>query len=156
MIFDIRVLLATIRNLGKCPCPRCEIRKEYISGIGTTVDRQRRSHKRVDSDARIARIATARKVIFKTGAAVTSTRVENLLKPRSEVPTQVGRLLLGLLMLLMFTRMHSQNDYSHLDLIFFHCSFRICFMSLNLVSGRTHLNIWFGFSMRQAGISFKN
>ena len=88
----IRVLLATIRNLGRCPCPRCEIQKVYVSGLGTTVDRQRWDHERTDTLSRIGRIDTAHKAIFEKGVGVTSTRVVNILKERSEVPTRVSEI----------------------------------------------------------------
>jgi hypothetical protein len=39
----------------------------------------------------IALIDAAHKVIFEKGAGVTSTRVENILKERSEVPTHVSK-----------------------------------------------------------------
>ncbi|KAF9642543.1 hypothetical protein BDM02DRAFT_3105514 [Thelephora ganbajun] len=35
-----KVLLACIRNLGTCPCPRCLIKKIYLQGLGTRVDIQ--------------------------------------------------------------------------------------------------------------------
>jgi hypothetical protein len=88
-----RVLLATIRNLGRCPCPRCEIQKVHVGGLGTNVDRQRRDHERTDTPSRIARIDAARKAIFEKGAGVSSTRVENILKERSEVPTHVSEII---------------------------------------------------------------
>ncbi|PPQ85893.1 hypothetical protein CVT26_001311 [Gymnopilus dilepis] len=37
-----KILLATIRQLAKCPCPRCLIQKCRIGGLGTRVDDQRR------------------------------------------------------------------------------------------------------------------
>lgn len=89
----IRALLATIRNLGRCPCPRCEIQKVHVGGLGTTVDQQRRNHERTDTLSRIGRIDLARKFIFEKGAGVTSTRVENILKERSEVPTHVSEII---------------------------------------------------------------
>jgi hypothetical protein len=88
----IRVLLATIRNLGQCLCPRCEIQKVHVSGLRTTVDQQCRDHERTDTPLRIAWIDAACKVIFDKGAGITSTRVENILKERSEVPTHVSEM----------------------------------------------------------------
>ncbi|KAF8229747.1 hypothetical protein L208DRAFT_1162408, partial [Tricholoma matsutake] len=43
-----KVLLATIQNLGQCLCPRCEIQKVHVSGLGTTVNQQCRDHERTD------------------------------------------------------------------------------------------------------------
>jgi hypothetical protein len=84
-----RVLLATIRYLGQCPCPRCEIKKPDISSLGTNIDRQRRDHERVDTQSRKNRINAARRAIFRQGTSVASTRVEDILKERSEVPVEV-------------------------------------------------------------------
>ncbi|KJA13004.1 hypothetical protein HYPSUDRAFT_152056 [Hypholoma sublateritium FD-334 SS-4] len=47
-----KVLLATIRNLGSYPCPRCLIPKEKIPEVGTKInDRQRETNQRVDTAA---------------------------------------------------------------------------------------------------------
>ena len=88
----IRALLATIRNLGRCPCPQCEIQKVHVGGLGTTVDWQRRNHEQTDTLSWIGRIDLACKFIFEKGASVMSTRVENILKERSEVPTHVSKI----------------------------------------------------------------
>ncbi|KAL0566510.1 hypothetical protein V5O48_015503 [Marasmius crinis-equi] len=48
-----KVLLATIRNLGRCPCPQCFVEKDQIQELGTIRDRQRRERKpRVDTEDR--------------------------------------------------------------------------------------------------------
>ena len=65
----------------------------HVGGLGTTVDRQRRNHERTDTLSRIGRIDLARKFIFEKGAGVMSTRVENILKERSEVPTHVSEII---------------------------------------------------------------
>ncbi|KAJ3557352.1 hypothetical protein NP233_g11763 [Leucocoprinus birnbaumii] len=82
-----KVLLTTIRFLGGCPCPRCFIKKDQIGAIGTTVDEQRRSHKRQDTYERQFDIQTARRMIFREGRGVNSKAVERLLKPLSQTPT---------------------------------------------------------------------
>ncbi|EFI27238.1 hypothetical protein CC1G_15066 [Coprinopsis cinerea okayama7 len=45
-----KVLLATIRQLGSFPCPRCLIKKEDIGAMGTHIDRQCRAHVRIDDE----------------------------------------------------------------------------------------------------------
>src|ERR1700683_3155519 len=35
LISFYRVLIATIRNKGGCPCPQCLIPKQYLPGLGT-------------------------------------------------------------------------------------------------------------------------
>ena len=62
-----------------------------IRGLGTNIDQQRRGHERVDDDAQNSRIDSARKAIFRHGAGIKSTRVEDILKPRSEVPTRISK-----------------------------------------------------------------
>jgi len=84
----IRVLLATIQNL----CLQCDIQKVHVSGLETTVHRQRWDHKQTDTLLQIARIDAAHKVISEKGAGVRSTEVENILKERSEVPTHVSEM----------------------------------------------------------------
>lgn len=87
-----RVLLATIRNLGKCPCPRCLILKEQIHEMGTVRDMQRRGAKtdRV-SDIHLRRtVDGARKAIYHYGKGVKSTSVEDRLADKSYVPTAVS------------------------------------------------------------------
>ncbi|KAG8933829.1 hypothetical protein FRC01_006874 [Tulasnella sp. 417] len=85
-----KVLLATIRNLGDCPCPRCLIRKRDIYKIGTTADQEhRKSRARTDDEARQRRVDLARGFVYgEQRVPVNSVAVENLLKERSEVPTR--------------------------------------------------------------------
>lgn len=84
-----RVLLATTRYLGGCPCPTCFIKKEHISGLGTTIDDQRRSHLRADNERRQAKVNRARKYIFDKGRGANSTYVNDLLQEDSWTPTRV-------------------------------------------------------------------
>ena len=42
-----KVLMACVRNLGICPCPRCLIKRGHIHDLGTAVDRRRRAKLRV-------------------------------------------------------------------------------------------------------------
>ncbi|KIJ57965.1 hypothetical protein HYDPIDRAFT_34453 [Hydnomerulius pinastri MD-312] len=83
-----KVLIATIRDMGGCPCPCCTISKENIGGLGTKMDEDiRRSQKRTDSDERQRKIGAARALIYKDGYVITSKHVEELLKDQSLVPT---------------------------------------------------------------------
>ena len=82
-----RVLLATVRDKGLCPCPRCLICKVDIDKVG-----QKR-----DSCDRITKartylgdmIQTARRFIYDLGFNIDSAAVERVLKPQSLVPTLV-------------------------------------------------------------------
>ncbi|KZV98671.1 hypothetical protein EXIGLDRAFT_606761 [Exidia glandulosa HHB12029] len=84
-----KVLLATIRDGGGCPCPRCRVRHGDMHKMGTKEDMEtRRSEIRVDDAARRSKVEAARKVIYKDGYAVNNERIEDLLKDESYVPTE--------------------------------------------------------------------
>jgi hypothetical protein len=86
--FD-RVLLATIRDKGLFPCPRCLVPKTKLDQTGT----------KHDSNFRLKNVRTylfdyvqiARNAIYKSAAAIAGTVVNRLLKSTSSVPTLVGK-----------------------------------------------------------------
>lgn len=87
----LRVLIATLRDMGKCPCPRCKILKEDIPDLGTAADMTVRADDiRRDDANRREKIAEARKLIYEEGYVVNSTKVDDILKPESLVPTEVS------------------------------------------------------------------
>lgn len=75
--------------MGQCPCPRCLVKKAKLSNLGTKQDMTVRSKPRTDDVLRQERVKTARKVIYKDGYVVNSSRVDELLKRDSLVPTEV-------------------------------------------------------------------
>jgi hypothetical protein len=83
--------MLSLKDKGNCPCPRCLITKKDISQLGTLRDRKRRvENGRKDNDDSLKNIQTARKHIYKkSGAQFTSNTLERMLKPTSEVPTEV-------------------------------------------------------------------
>ncbi|KAH9487419.1 hypothetical protein JR316_0001494 [Psilocybe cubensis] len=83
-----KILLATIRYLAKCPCPRCLMPMFRIGDLGTRVDDQRRQHTRVDTASRQHKVEISRQHIFERGKGVKSTAVENLLQEDSSTPTR--------------------------------------------------------------------
>jgi hypothetical protein len=86
-----RVLLACIRNLGGCPCPRCAMPLSRVHLVGTKRDRRDRIKLlRVDDDARRFDVSQARNYIYHHNHAVNSAGVERILKPLSLVPTTVN------------------------------------------------------------------
>src|SRR5882762_4883161 len=90
-----RILLASIKDRGRCPCPRCLIPKDRIQNMGMTQDRQQRiTLKRVDSDQRRFNVANARRLIYDLNYAVDSKSLAAFLKAESLVPTLVGYELL--------------------------------------------------------------
>lgn len=85
-----RILIASIRNLGRCPCPRCLIPLDRVANMGMRRDMaQRRALARMDDVKRRARIETAREKIYEKGYVVDSRAVEDLLQEDSLVPTAV-------------------------------------------------------------------
>ncbi|KAH9177190.1 hypothetical protein EDB89DRAFT_1844940 [Lactarius sanguifluus] len=83
-----KILLATIKYLGRSPCPRCLVRKKDIAFVGTTTDARTRNRLRNDNDSRRQKIERARKLIFNEGLAITSRRVQKLLGDHSLIPTR--------------------------------------------------------------------
>lgn len=84
-----RMLLATLRDNGTCPCPRCLVKKDEADGLGTSRDREiRTTQRRCDTRTRQHAVALAKRLIAK-GKGIESKPVERLLKPESLVPTEV-------------------------------------------------------------------
>ena len=85
-----RVLIATIRNLGGCPCPRCLIPKVKLHDVAKEDDIQQRTDlARCDTIERREKISSARRLIYEEQYVVDTPQVEALLKPESLVPTVV-------------------------------------------------------------------
>jgi hypothetical protein len=83
----IRVLVATVRDKGLCPCPRCLVRKSEINKLGQKLDARYRV---TQARAYLGDIITsARNFIYKLGFGVGSAAVKRLLKEKSWVPTRV-------------------------------------------------------------------
>jgi hypothetical protein len=90
-----RILIASIRNLGRCPCPRCLIPLDRVANMGMRRDMaQRGTLARMDDVKRRARIETAREKIYEKGYVVDSRAVEDLLQEDSLVPTAVCALFI--------------------------------------------------------------
>lgn len=86
--FD-RVLLATIRDMGLSPCPRCLVPKSKLDQTGTTRDGKFRL-KNVRTYL-FDYVQIARNAIYKSAAAIAGTVVNRLLKATSSVPTLVSK-----------------------------------------------------------------
>ena len=86
-----RVLLATIRDKGICPCPRCLIPKEKLDKMGSKQDIKFRLNN--PRKFLLTKIQTARRWIYEKALSITSQAVERLLKPFSAVPTVVCYML---------------------------------------------------------------
>ncbi|KAI0248508.1 hypothetical protein BJV78DRAFT_1276556 [Lactifluus subvellereus] len=84
----LKVLLSSIRLLGRSPCPRCLIKKDEISEVGTPRDLERRANVRIDNKRHQKKIESARKLIFRKGKPIAAKAVEDLLLEESLVPTR--------------------------------------------------------------------
>lgn len=83
--------MATIRDLGQCPCPLCLVTLDRVYLLGQAADERIRTVKaRVDSTERISKVQSGRKIIYQHGYAATNDRSEYFLKPESLVATEVG------------------------------------------------------------------
>jgi hypothetical protein len=90
LISNPRILLACIKFLGLCLCPRCLVEKKDVSKMGTTSDMATRGDNiRIDDQSRKKKILRARKYIFKRGVGVNGVRIKELLADESLVPTEV-------------------------------------------------------------------
>lgn len=86
---NCRVLLATIRDKGTCPCPRCLVPKIDFHRIGHLSDVSQRISK-----ARLYlrdKVAAARAAIYNAGAPIKGSVPEAHLKEKSLVPTFVSQ-----------------------------------------------------------------
>jgi len=86
------MLIATLRNNGQCPCPRCLVKKDHIHLGGTPADTTTRTTRPRKHDHLFMDVINTARQLFNTGLrSLTSDPVERLLKPRSWVPTVVSR-----------------------------------------------------------------
>ncbi|KIJ58126.1 hypothetical protein HYDPIDRAFT_34472 [Hydnomerulius pinastri MD-312] len=84
-----KVLIANIRNLGACPCPRCIIPKDRVHNLAMERDTlQRQILARKDTKERRDKITAARRLIYEQHYVVDAPQVEVLLKEESLVPTK--------------------------------------------------------------------
>ncbi|KIJ11125.1 hypothetical protein PAXINDRAFT_52664, partial [Paxillus involutus ATCC 200175] len=84
-----KVLLACIKFLGQCPCPRCLVKKADIPDMGKTSDMATRTIKTRINDRKYQNlIKKARKQIYKKGKGINSKSVADLLKGDSLAPTR--------------------------------------------------------------------
>ena len=83
-----RVLLATIRDQGLCPCPRCLVPKQKLDQLGSFADTRIRVCKACKYDGES--ICEARRLIYEHGLAINSAAVQRKLMATSSVPTLVS------------------------------------------------------------------
>lgn len=82
--------MASIRDKGRCPCPKCLTPLKEVEKLGTVQDmKQRKTLARLDDTIKQDKISRARDLIYKHNLAVDTADVEKLLNKESLVPTNV-------------------------------------------------------------------
>jgi hypothetical protein len=88
LLNNIRVLLATIRDQGICPCPRCLMPKAQFDRMGLKPDTTfRLNHARKFLSELVT---SARNSIYKHARSIGGSTIDRILKPTSSVPTMVS------------------------------------------------------------------
>ncbi|KAI0719739.1 hypothetical protein C8T65DRAFT_736307 [Cerioporus squamosus] len=108
-----KMLLATLRDKGRCPCPRCLTSFSEISELGTAADREaHQARARPPAPEREPIIASARELIYGSNYVVNSEHVEGLLAEQSLVPvrnafsTKLGHLGFNIQDVLVVDQLH--------------------------------------------------
>ena len=85
-----RILIVSICNLGRCPCPHCLIPLDHVANMGMRQDMaQCRTLAQIDNVKQRNRVEMAREKIYEKGYVVDSKAVEAFLQEDSLVPTAV-------------------------------------------------------------------
>ncbi|KZT63977.1 hypothetical protein DAEQUDRAFT_815297 [Daedalea quercina L-15889] len=83
-----KALLACIRFLGRCPCPRCLVEKANILKTGWSGDQPSPTDLRTDSSTLRSIISRVRRWIFERGYTLASKAISTIMDPISVLPTQ--------------------------------------------------------------------
>lgn len=152
-----RVLLATIRSLGLCLCPRCKVPKHQVDQVGTIQDNDHQTKLARNSNQMQYKIRTdiAHQAIYKHGKGVKSKAVEDMLQSESLTPTRVSSISYFTqcfhLILPGPFRIPSHRNWDPLALMYSQCSLLIWCMNLSLASGSPFLSTSFGCSCHLVG-----
>jgi len=82
-----RVLLATIKSLRWCPCPRCHVLKDQMSDLSTVNDMKHQENIHEDNVEQQDKVEKACHGIFTKGYSIVSTAFQNIMGLTSLVPT---------------------------------------------------------------------
>ena len=92
----VRILIASIKNLGAFPCPRCKIAMTNVPAMGKARDRNNRVRlARKDDETRRKRVTDARKYLYQDHLSFASNFVEARMDHGSLVPTDVRASMLS-------------------------------------------------------------
>lgn len=132
----LRVLLASIKYLAQCPCPRCLVKKDQIGDLGTKFDSQWHDQIWEDNSNRKGNIEMTRSWIFEKGRGILSAAVERVLSPMSLVPTRVRLYSSFFIKVSSFRRMPSLPPSPNSASISTRCLLWISFTNSNLEYGK--------------------
>lgn len=155
----LRILIASIRNLGICPCPRCCIPKKLVYQMGMARDKtQRVTLARVDDIRRQGLVTAARRIIYDEHYTVNSAAVEALLKDQSLTPNIVRFMIIHTinttLIIYELYRMRFLNAWAQWALTSSrHCCPMKC-MRLHLAYGEKYSNIYCEYWSQKTNLSY--
>lgn len=85
-----RTLIATIKDKGRCPCPRCIVATDNLQFMGQEGDSAfRKEHARENNSEYQALVHDAREAIYSRGYVVNSEALHEAFRAQSWVPTIV-------------------------------------------------------------------
>jgi hypothetical protein len=143
-----RILIASIRNLGRCPCPRCLIPLDRVANMGMRRDMtQRETLARIDDVHRRSRVAAARESIYEKNLSINGVGVERLLYEDSLVPTAVSDFQFTLIHIFycLFFRTRFRANFHSSDFACSSCSLSTSCMRSKLAFGRQSLSTFYAF-----------
>jgi hypothetical protein len=143
-----RILIASIRNLGRCPCPRCLIPLDRVANMGMRRDMtQRESLARIDDVDRRGRVAAARKSIYEKNLSINGVGVKRLLQEDSLVPTAVRNFQFTHIYIFycLFFRTLFRANFLSSDFACSSCSLSTSCMRSKLAFGRRSLFTFYAF-----------
>jgi hypothetical protein len=119
-----RILLASIRNLGRRPCPRCLVPLDRTHLLGSEYDMRTRQERPRNWDHQHQfDLETVRRFIYESNMQVNSSAVEKLLYEDSLVPTVVTHAKYSHCLRTYYTtRIHSTSNFLLWDSIHMLCS----------------------------------
>ena len=128
-----RILIACIKYLANCLCPRCTVHTSEVSELGKKLDmRHRETKQRQDSEKHQSDVNAAREKIFKQGRIVEGEAVKKDLDKESYTTARVSLFVSDSTLFnheLALNRMHSHRSFSAMVLTIFACTHLTCFTS---------------------------
>ena len=138
MLKNHRMLIATIKDFGARPCPRCLVSVDQICAVGREDDWKWCKESCCQDNAEWGKkVDNAHKSLYDNGYAITGDHIDGLLKDESLVPTKVFMSVFACSWSQCHSyRMHSQWSSRRLASISTWCWLLTSYMRWNLAYGR--------------------